>query len=282
MLVSRCSSTGRRSPPTPSPWRGHCPGAGKTQACGKQTSPTSARVESGPCSDTVGRCIAGSKERTCQSEPSSTISMASSRDSEALANIVLAEHVTALGLPTTLEDALTRYMGKRWNDFLEIVEAELGEPLPSGFSDDLRSSTLARFASDLREVEGAAEFIRRFDHLPRCIASSSSLDRLELCLEVLGLRTAFDGAVLSADMVSRGKPHPDIFLLASERLGVPPAACLVIEDSPSGVRAGVAAGMSVLGLCAGSHIRDGHADRLREARSSSYRAVVGTGFLDRS
>lgn len=186
-------------------------------------------------------------------------------DSEALANLVLAEHVTALGIPTTLDDALSRYMGKRWQEFLAAVETELEGPLPETFSDDLKAATLARFTSDLQEVEGAAEFIGQLGDLRRCIASSSSLDRLQLCLDVLGLRSAFGDAVFSADMVSRGKPHPDIFLFAAERLGVPPSKCLVIEDSPSGVRAGIAAGMLVLGLCAGSHIRAGHAERLIEA-----------------
>lgn len=186
-------------------------------------------------------------------------------DSEALANIVLAEHVTALGLPTTLDDALSRYMGKRWGEFLDIVEGELGKPLPKTFSDDLKAATLARFEVDLMEVRGAAAFIREYSDLSRCIASSSSLDRLQLCLSVLGLAAEFEGAVFSADMVQRGKPHPDIFLHAAEQLGMSPVECLVIEDSSSGVKAGVAAGMSVVGLCAGSHVRGGHADRLKAA-----------------
>lgn len=186
-------------------------------------------------------------------------------DSEALANLVLAEAVTKVGIPTTLDDALERYMGRRWGEFLDVVERELGRPLPDSFPDDLKLATLARFRTDLLEVRGAAAFIDRFADVPRCIASSSSIDRLHLSLDVLGLATAFDGAVFSADMVARGKPHPDIFLFAAERLGMAPSECLVIEDSASGVRAGIAAGMSVLGFCAGSHIRDGHAERLNEA-----------------
>jgi len=65
-------------------------------------------------------------------------------------------------------------------------------------------------------------------------------------------------------MVERGKPHPDIFLLAAARMGFPPRDCIVIEDSLSGVRAGLAAGMTVVGLCAGSHLNPGHAQRLKE------------------
>jgi HAD superfamily hydrolase (TIGR01509 family) len=100
---------------------------------------------------------------------------------------------------------------------------------------------------------------------PDGIASSSSIDRLQLCLSVLALEAEFGGHVFSADMVARGKPHPDIFLFAASRLGVRPDQCLVIEDSAGGIRAAVAAGMTVVGLCAASHIREGHDLKLRDA-----------------
>ena len=114
-------------------------------------------------------------------------------------------------------------------------------------------------------MSGAANFIKRFSHLPRCIASSSSIDRLRLCLAVLELESEFGDHVFSADMVARGKPHPDIFLLAAGKLGVSPDRCLVIEDSAGGIRAAVAAGMTAVGLCAASHIRAGHDVKLRDA-----------------
>ena len=189
-------------------------------------------------------------------------------DSEALANTVLAEHVGALGLPTTLDDSLARYMGKRWPDVIALIQDGVGRVLPAGFSEDLKAATLERLAAELREVEGAGAFIRRFQALPRCIASSSSPDRLRLCLNVLGLADTFADMVFSADMVERGKPHPDVFLLAADRLRIAPRHCLVIEDSVSGVQAGVEAGMTVLGLCAGSHLREGHAARLLAAGAS--------------
>jgi beta-phosphoglucomutase-like phosphatase (HAD superfamily) len=186
-------------------------------------------------------------------------------DSEAIANTVLAEIVTALGHSTTLDQALARYSGRRWDDVMAAIEANVGKPLPAEFSDDLKSATLERFRTDLKEVSGAGEFIRRFSHLPRCIASSSSIDRLKLCLSVLELEAEFGGNVFSADMVARGKPHPDIFLFAAKKLGVNPDSCLVIEDSAGGIRAAVAAGMTAVGLCAASHIREGHDVRLRDA-----------------
>ncbi len=174
-------------------------------------------------------------------------------DSEAIANTVLAETVTGLGHATTLDQALARYMGRRWTEVVAEIEAAIGKPVPSNFSDQLRFATLERFRTDLKEVSGATAFIRRFSHIPRCIASSSSIDRLQLCLSVLGLEVEFGGHVYSADMVARGKPHPDIFLYAASKLGVNPNECLVIEDSAGGIRAAVAAGMTAVGLSAASH-----------------------------
>jgi HAD superfamily hydrolase (TIGR01509 family) len=186
-------------------------------------------------------------------------------DSEAIANTVLAEIVTGLGHATTLDQALARYSGRRWDEVMAAIEAALGKPLPADFSGTLKRATLDRFRTDLKEVSGAAGFIKRFSHLPRCIASSSSIDRLQLCLAVLSLETEFEGRVFSADMVARGKPHPDIFLFAADKLGVSPDRCLVIEDSASGIKAAVAAGMTAVGLCAASHIRAGHDLKLRDA-----------------
>jgi beta-phosphoglucomutase-like phosphatase (HAD superfamily) len=78
--------------------------------------------------------------------------------------------------------------------------------------------------------------------------------------------------------IARGKPHPDLFLLAASTLGVEPGECIVIEDSPTGVMAGRAAGMLTIGLCAGGHIVDGHAERLKAAGAdhvvASYEAVA--------
>jgi len=186
-------------------------------------------------------------------------------DSEMLANTVLAETLTELGLPTSLEDSYRLYLGKREADEIAAIEAALGRRLPAGFARDLEARTLARFRRELRAVEGARDYIDTFTHLARCIASSSSPHRLAMCLEILQLDQAFGDRVFSATQVARGKPHPDIFLHAAERMGIDPRKTIVIEDSPSGVQAGVAAGMTVIGLLAGSHIQEGHKARLKSA-----------------
>jgi HAD superfamily hydrolase (TIGR01509 family) len=186
-------------------------------------------------------------------------------DSEVLSNTVLAEIVTELGVPTTVEDAYRGYMGKRFHEVIAAIEKAVSRTLPQSFDVQYQDRTLERFRQELAPIAGVREFITKFVDLPRCIASSSSPDRLAVCLEVLQMTALFEGRVFSASNVARGKPHPDIFLHASAEIGVSPHKCIVIEDSASGVIAGRAAGCTVIGLLAAGHIRDGHAATLREA-----------------
>ncbi|MEK9283448.1 MULTISPECIES: HAD family phosphatase [unclassified Bradyrhizobium] len=186
-------------------------------------------------------------------------------DSEVLSNTVLAEIVTELGVPTTLEDAYRDYMGKRFHEVIAAIETAVGRTLPPSFGEHYQGRTLTRFRQELAPVAGVREFITRFTGLSRCIASSSSPDRLAVCLEVLDMASLFEGRVFSASNVARGKPHPDIFLHAAAGIDVPPRDCIVIEDSASGVIAGRAAGATVIGLLAAGHIRQGHAATLRDA-----------------
>jgi len=101
--------------------------------------------------------------------------------------------------------------------------------------------------------------------VPACVASSSDPERLRISLGAVGLYDRFHPHIYSAVQVARGKPAPDLFLLAAERLGVAPAACVVIEDSPAGVAAGLAAGMAVVGFTGGGHCGPDHGRSLRAA-----------------
>jgi HAD superfamily hydrolase (TIGR01509 family) len=183
-------------------------------------------------------------------------------DSEVLANAVLAEMVSDLGVQTTLEDAYDRYMGRRFAEVVATIESDVRRPLPDDFAINLQDRLVRRFRESLKPVDGAREFLDSIVALPKCIASTSSPDRLQSSLEILGLGAAFGPHVYSASMVARGKPYPDIFLYAAHQVGVPPAQAIVMEDSASGVEAGVAAGMTVIGVLAASHIRPGTRDLL--------------------
>jgi len=186
-------------------------------------------------------------------------------DSEVLANTVLAEFVTELGVPLTLDDSLRTFMGKRLSDVLASIAAMTGRPLADDAAAAFMRRTLARFRSELCEMPGLRDYLAATGDIARCIASSSSPERLAVCLEVLELTAAFGRHVYSASMVPRGKPHPDLFLHAAAQCGVDPADAIVIEDSANGVRAGIAAGMTTIGFLGASHIREGDEARLREA-----------------
>lgn len=187
-------------------------------------------------------------------------------DSELIANTTLAEALTALGHPTTLDDALRLYMGRRWDDCAAVIEAVIGRPLPADFAERRRTEIRAWAARELAAVAGVADFVAGLGARRRCIASSSTPAWLQLGLGRIGLAEHFGDNLFSAAVhVERGKPHPDLFLYAAQALGAAPERSLVIEDSPLGVEAGVAAGMTVVGLLAGCHIRDGHAERLTAA-----------------
>jgi HAD superfamily hydrolase (TIGR01509 family) len=196
-------------------------------------------------------------------------------DSEWIANQALAEGLTAIGMPTTVEDCLNLYTGKRWGDCEAAIEARHGAKLPAGFVAQRQADIMVRLAADLKPVPGVEAFLDRFAAVPRCIASSSRVDAIAVCLDIIGLAHRFAHRFSGHD-IERGKPHPDLFLLAAATMGAQTQDCIVIEDSVTGVTAGKAAGMLTIGLCAGSHIVDGHAERLEAAGADH---VVG-GYED--
>lgn len=185
-------------------------------------------------------------------------------DSELLNNAAMAEVLTAIGLPTTTDEAIARYMGKRWLDCRPLVEARLGQPCPDEVVVDWTRLCHERASTQLTPVKGLLAFIETREQA-RCIASSSPPDWIALGLARFGLADRMGPIFSAAVHVSRGKPHPDIFLHAADAMRARPDRTVVIEDSPSGVQAGVAAGMHVIGLCAGGHVRDGHAEALTQA-----------------
>lgn len=183
-------------------------------------------------------------------------------DSEILSNEVLAELLTECGLVTSVDESLATYLGRRWLDCVPLIEERLGGPCPPHVHGEWTRRCHERASVELAPVAGFLDFLAGRPER-RCIASSSPVSWIEMGLERFGVGATFGGPIFSAAVhVTRGKPHPDLFLHAAAAMDVDPARALVIEDTPTGVRAGVAAGMTVVGLCAGGHIRDGHAEQL--------------------
>ncbi|MBD2818216.1 HAD family hydrolase [Streptomyces parvulus] len=174
-------------------------------------------------------------------------------DSEPISNRLLAGYLTELGHPTTYEDSLRDYMGAAVHRVHDLVRERTGRRLPADFDDVFHRRVFAAFEEDLEAVPGVAALLEKLalDGVPYCVASSGSHERIRVGHRRTGLDRWFDdGRIFSSEDVGRGKPAPDLFLHAAERMGVAPERCVVVEDSPLGVRAAVAAGMDVYGFTA--------------------------------
>ncbi|MFF8358493.1 HAD family hydrolase [Streptomyces chartreusis] len=174
-------------------------------------------------------------------------------DSEPISNRLLAAYLTELGHPTSYEDSIRDYMGSAMHRIHDLVLERTGERLPEDFDDVFHARVFAAFERELKAVPGAVDVLEKLgaEGVPYCVASSGSHERIRVGHRTTGLDRYFDeGRVFSSQDVGRGKPAPDLFLHAAERMGVAPARCLVVEDSPLGVQAAVAAGMDVYGFTA--------------------------------
>jgi HAD superfamily hydrolase (TIGR01509 family) len=171
----------------------------------------------------------------------------------------LSEVLAEFGIALSEEQALELFLG-RSTKAIEQHYRDLGQIVPDGFLPRLKSHVLNAFAGSLQPIPGVAPVISEL-RASFCVASSSDIDRVSLSLDVTGLRGYFGDRLYTAQMVKHGKPAPDLFLYAAEKMRAVPSRTLVIEDSVSGVRAAKAAGMTVWGFVGGSHYRgrDGHA-----------------------
>lgn len=173
-------------------------------------------------------------------------------DSEPLVNRIEAAYFTQLGAPMTGAEAGAKFKGKTVEQVAHVLEARIGRPLSPQFGYDWAMTTAFGLVTELQAVPGVYNVIERvrdagFDI---CVASQSPLPRVRLSLHVTGLDRYFGENVFTASMVANPKPAPDLFLFAAQRMGARPERTVVIEDSPTGVRAARAAGMRVYGYAA--------------------------------
>ncbi|MBM7519533.1 HAD family hydrolase [Nocardioides nitrophenolicus] len=171
-------------------------------------------------------------------------------DSEPLVQRVEMAMLAELGWPITLAEIQAQHLGRPWPAIQANIESRIGRPLPADFRERRVAANDAVFAAELTAVPGIVEALALLagaGHLT-CVASSGSHRRIERVLGLTGLLDQFRGRIFSTEDVARGKPAPDLFLHAAARVGVPPQRCVVVEDSPAGVAAAVAAGMPVVGF----------------------------------
>lgn len=184
-------------------------------------------------------------------------------DSEPIAAAVAIDEFARIGIPITPELVTRHCFGRRPADMVSVVEAATSRKLPVDFGTTLAAATLRRLRTELRAMPHASHALTWLRG-PKCAASSSPSDRIRTSLEITGLARFFD-CIFSASDVPKGKPAPDLFLHAASRMAVQASDCIVVEDSPVGVTAATAAGMSAIGFVGGSHAGDQLGEQLTRA-----------------
>ncbi|GGP72306.1 haloacid dehalogenase [Shewanella algicola] len=174
-------------------------------------------------------------------------------DSEVISANVLIDKLALLGAEIDMAFVQQHFLGCKFATVAQKIEDLLSLTLSPQFELEYREQLLAVFEHQLTLTAGFNKVLAQLT-VPYCIATSSSLPRTTKALSVVGLTDVFSGCVFTASEVKRGKPAPDLFLHAAERMGVKPEHCLVIEDSFFGVTAAVAANMPVIHYVGGGHM----------------------------
>ncbi len=170
-------------------------------------------------------------------------------DSEIPAGRVMSAALLCIGLPWDVAQTHAKFRGRAFVDCLVEIEEALGAPVPDGWIDSLRAAMIDAAGKGFPAMPYAQDAVASLAAEGRalCVASSSNPPYLAQVLGATGLLSYFDPHVFSAKMVARGKPAPDLFLYAAERMGHAASECVAVEDSVPGIRAARAAGMRVIG-----------------------------------
>ena len=168
-------------------------------------------------------------------------------DSEPIVSRVESQFLEQFDLHFTPDEICDLFKGKQTTDVIERVEELTGAPLRSDWPYDLGMAVARAFREELQPVPGIQKVLEhlRAQRVPVCVATQSPFQRMKFSLEVTGLTQYFDGNLFNAAMVPKGKPAPDLYLFAAEQMGTAPSNCAVVEDSFTGIKAGLAAGMRV-------------------------------------
>lgn len=192
-------------------------------------------------------------------------------DSEPITNGVLRDMLEELGWTLTPAECMRIFVGKAVKDEAALIEAHTGQPLTEDWMVRFRERRNQGLIRHVKPIRGAVEAVAKLHgRFAGRMAVCSGADRfkVELQLEKCGLMPYFKGLVFSGHELPRSKPAPDVYLAAAAALGLEPARCAVVEDTVTGVTAGVAAGCTVFGY---SPAEAGHdaPDALRGAGACS-------------
>lgn len=197
-------------------------------------------------------------------------------DSEVIAAQIESEMFTQAGVAISVDDIYEHFVGLSEASMIDALRRDWNLEVSASFLDERLARIAARFDAAGQAIPGIGDVVSELvgRGTPLAVASSSRPEAISHKLAVTGLDGFFGEHIYSASMVAHGKPAPDLFLHAADRLGVDAGECVLVEDSAPGVTAGVAAGMTVIGFTAGGHCRPGHAQRLLDAGATHIAAAA--------
>lgn len=170
-------------------------------------------------------------------------------DSEMITNRVIQENLKRHDLLLELDEIMHLFVGGTMQGVMDLSR-EMGATLPDDWLDHIYSEMHAVLAKEVEPVKGAVAVLDALDAagIPYAIGSNGLHSKMAVTLPKTGLLERFTGRVFSREDVANPKPAPDVYLLAASRAGIAPDRCVVVEDSASGAKAGVAAGMTTFGF----------------------------------
>lgn len=184
-------------------------------------------------------------------------------DSEIVAASVMARYISSFGIPITVEEYLSRYAGQTFSGIMTKLSKEHGFDLPENYITQITDQYKEAAKTEDKPIKGTKEAYEAID-LPKAIISNSYKEQINHAVDFTGLRGEFGNRVYSGvESVDNPKPAPDVYLFAAKDLGVDPSKVVVIEDSVSGVKSGLAAGMYVIGFIGASHLTNNHEHTLK-------------------
>jgi HAD superfamily hydrolase (TIGR01509 family) len=177
-------------------------------------------------------------------------------DSEIITTKYFIKHLQDMGYHISIEDAIKRFTGISDKMVYDMISKETGLVFTPEQINHIQNQVHHSLHTKVQAIKGIPALLANLNKngMTICVASSGTLDKINKSLTVTGLIQYFNNkTIFSAQNVQNGKPAPDLFLFAADKMGYEPKDCIVIEDSLAGIEAAIAANMHVIGFLAGSH-----------------------------
>ena len=185
-------------------------------------------------------------------------------DSEIIAQRSMLDLLAVNGLQLDEKEYSQRFPGLLEREILQLRKIEHDFDAPPNFMADLHAMQITGFEQSLRAIPGMTSLFRNLQ-MPKSMVSNGSIRHVRKCLNKVKLLSSVNGHIFSAEQVEKPKPHPDVYFLALETLRLKAVEVIVVEDSPTGVKAAKSAGLQTIGFLGAAHLHDGHDKKLLDS-----------------